>query len=189
MMNARVFTPLLILLALSTQAQEIESPAFGNNLITISPLSAYGSDQFGDVGLGLAYERFVNEKVSIYSPLSLGLSNQMAQVGAGLKLYPTGHERSVTYSISPIFLFTTGKDEYYYYEPFDSYGGTSSDRIFQLGFLLINSLNITIEDDIYLGVDGGFGVNYLNEWEDERNRFNDGPSLNGYFRVNLGYRF
>jgi hypothetical protein len=189
MMNAKTLTALFLLLAVGSFAQNDEDLEYGQNQITISPLSAYGSDQFGDLGLGLAYERFVNEKVAIYSPLSIGLSNEMLQAGVGIKLYPSGHETPVSYSIAPLFLFTTGKEEYYDYGLYDNIVAPREERIYQLGFLLLNSLNITIDNDIYLGVEGGFGVNYLTEWDDNRNRYEDGPSLNGVFRVNMGYRF
>lgn len=190
MMNAKSLTILLLLFSfISASSQEAPTPVYGKNQITVAPLSAYGSDPLSDVGLGLAYERFVNDKVALYMPLSLGLSNELAQVGIGIKLYPAGHETSVSYSISPLFFFSTGKEEFYLYDPWDYYGGPTTERIYQLGFMLDNSLNITIDEDVYLGVEGGFGVNYLNEWESGDYQYYDGPSLNGNFRINIGYRF
>ncbi|NNC83484.1 MAG: hypothetical protein HKN79_07900 [Flavobacteriales bacterium] len=189
----RKYTLLLALLfgtSVMMAQEDSEEATYGKHLVTISPMSLYGSDYIGDIGLGLAYENYFNDKVSLSVPLAAGLVDEMLQAGLGLKFYPSGHESGVTYSISPMFLLTYAKDDdYYYYDHFSIYIDPER-TVLQFGFMLINGLNVMIDEEVYLGLEGGFGVNYVNRVDpDYGSSFNADPTVSGMLRLNFGYRF
>ncbi len=174
------------------QSSPEEAKEYGNNLITIAPMTLYGAEYVGDIGLGISYERFIDDKVSLVSPLSAGMVNRMLQAGLGVKFYPTGHESIVKYSVSPMFMLTRiDYDSYYGPYYFDNYYEPLPQEALQFGFMLVNGLNVTIDQDIFLGVEGGFGVNYISRVESSWNdgHYNEDPSVNGMLRLNFGYRF
>lgn len=192
MMNARPLLLLFIVSSLNLCAQETEESTYGDNLISFSPAMVYGSDWINDFGIGLSYERFLSEHISLTVPFSYGFDEDMLQAGVGVKIYPTGHDRSIKYSVAPTLLYTRGNDQYYYYYGFEDglYLYSESDRtVSQLGFMLTNSLNITLNESFYLGLDAGFGINYLTWIKDGSRTREYGPDINGLFRTSLGYRF
>lgn len=63
-------------------------------------------------------------------------------------------------------------------------------RVNQFGFVIMPSLNITIDSNLYLGIEGGLGYNYINNYDvDVDPKYEQDPSVSGMFRCNLGYRF
>lgn len=97
----------LLLIFIGLSAQNNESSDYGSNLITLSPFSAYGSDDIGDVFISLGYEYFVKEKVSLSTFGAIGLSDEGYQFGFGPKVYPAGHDKAVSFGITPMFIYTS----------------------------------------------------------------------------------
>ena len=54
----------LLFLCFNLSAQNTSDGGYGENLITVHPFFGYTSPQLGDVGIGLSYERFLNEYIS-----------------------------------------------------------------------------------------------------------------------------
>ena len=191
-MTTRSLTLVFLALSLSVFAQENSDQKYGKNLIVMSPMHLYGSDYINDISLGLSYERMLDKDLSIQVPFAFGLVENLLQTGVGVKFYPTGNEGVVKYAIAPTFLFSTSNDrwDYYSYDEFGSYYHESNRRDFQLGFMLSNSLNITLNENFYLGMEGGFGVNYVT-WSKSNgsSRTYDGPDVNGILKANIGVRF
>ncbi len=190
------------LIFVSSQAQEKEKP-YGNNLLTVSPLMIYVTPQISDAGVGIAYERFVNDYISVKVPLNFGLTNSLVQGGAGLKFYPTKHRGTVRYAVEPSFLYSrsTNTDNYPVYSQQGNYlySQIVENNLSQLGFALMNSLNITVQKNIYMGLEMGLGINYFNNYDVDPQIFypnnnpyyyqDDQPDVLFKFGVSLGYRF
>ena len=186
---------LLSLLALPLNAQETSDAGnvYGDNLLTISPFSGYTSEQVGDVMVGISYERFLNGFVSLKVPVRLGLVNNGLQGALIAKFYTSGHDAQIRYSIGPSLIFTHARTEdlYYTYE-LDPFGQAYYEEtdVNQFGFMLVNSLNITIQKSIYLGVDMGLGLNYLNQTKLKGgDMVDEDPGVNFNFDISMGYRF
>ena len=55
---------ILICSALGVFAQGETNEAYGDNVLTISPLTLYGLDYLDDIGVGIEYERFSSYFIS-----------------------------------------------------------------------------------------------------------------------------
>lgn len=193
---------ILVLLLMSffatrAYAQTASPSSYGQNLVTISPFVGYATPQLSDLGVGIGYERFLNEFVSAKLPLNFGLTTSMLQTGLGLKFYPAGHKRTVKYAVGPSLLLSRSANGYTV-QLFDStnnfwYEQQVDNPLTQFGFILNNYLNITIQENIYIGAEMGLGVNYLNSYRDDviRNGVfrEEEPNVLFQFTINMGYRF
>jgi hypothetical protein len=56
------------------------------------------------------------------------------------------------------------------------------------GFLLNQTLNVTITKQFFIGLDGGIGINYYDEKADNNNA-NTNLSFLAQLHVGMGYRF
>jgi len=185
----------LLLASFGAQAQEgnNDGSGYGKNIISIIPFSGYASEQVGDVMVGLSYEHILNDFVSIKVPVRVGLVNNSFQGAISAKFYTNGHDAPVTYSLGPALIFThaTKEDQYYLFElnPCGDPYYTET-TVSQFGFMLVNSLNVTIQKNIFFGVDMGLGLNYLNQLKyNNRDTYDDYPSVNFNFDISMGYRF
>lgn len=174
-------------LGLCAQDASTESETYGNSLISLMPFNGYGSDDVSDLLVGIAYERFTNDIMSLHLVAGLGLKDDVVQVGLGPKFYPSGHDKPVSYGLAPTFLFTTGSSDNYYrpYQP--GQGPRPEVTVNQFGFMLINSMNATLSEQVYFNIEGGFGVNYVSDFEVEVQE--GGPHVTGMIACRMGYRF
>ncbi len=201
--------PLLTILAVSvcsiSFAQE-RHREFGKNVLAVAPVAI--TDQ--GVGFGLSYERSLDDRgmFSFYLPVAYsfqvqedyywapGTYNQteyMMYAYPGVKIYPTGAFGKVRYGIGPSLVVGVGQqyDNNYYsgdpyiYPPQPGYGQPNYASRFVLGAIINNSLNINPTERLYLGIELGLGVTYMNKWDSWNGRTQ--PLAQAAFRI--GYRF
>jgi hypothetical protein len=111
----------------------------------------------------------------------------------GVKIYPTSSKGKVRYSVGPslAFVFTKAYTNNTY-TTYDPYGNpiytptapTLQDR-FMLGVMINNTLNIQPTPHLYMGVELGLGVSYMNKVGST----NLGETTLGQFAFKMGYRF
>lgn len=201
--NRSVFSIILLAFsAFAAQAQS-ESRSYGSNLITAAPISV--SEQ--GVGFGIGYERSLDERgiFNFYLPVSYSFQGRddyyrshmrmtnpeyMFHAYPGFKIYPAGAFGKIRYAVGPSVVIGFGSqyEENYLYSYPDPWTGVYKpnyvDRMV-LGAMVNNSLNIHPTERLYLGIEMGLGVTYLNKWDNRVER-ND-ALLQASFR--MGYRF
>jgi hypothetical protein len=182
---------------LACQGQS-ENNGFGKHLITASPFVGYVTPEISDLGVGLGYEYFLNEYISAKIPLNVGLRTSLFQTGVGLKVYPFGHDRPLKYALGPTFLFTHSSDgfEVPKYDTVNMFffNKEVDNPLTQVGFILTNSLNLTVQKHIYIGAEMGLGLNYVNNYRDNitsgtRIVGREEPNVLFMFTLAMGYRF
>jgi len=149
--------------------------SYDRNVIAIAPLQV--SDQ--GVGLGLSYERILDKSgiVSFYLPAYITFSTNSSNtynpstgtysnnasndplfyIAPGIKVYPTGNQGKVKYSVGPSFVVASGSQSNYDYN-----GNSVSQSKFMAGVMVINGLNVNPSPKIFLGLEMGVGVTYIN---------------------------
>ncbi len=178
---------LIFITQLNISAQENRT-GYGQHLISFQPIEIVNEN----IGVGLTYENFFHEKVSFKIPVMFGLNNNYGSGALGLKFYPTGHNRIVTYAIGPEIYFGYGKKEISTFI-WDQVTQRSIQVIenqsqSHFGFRLNNSLNITISKQIYLGMDLGLGINYIDKIKSPSANYSS-TSFAAQFGISIGYRF
>lgn len=185
--------PILFLLAFVfvsgfVHAQKANDTKYGNNIISFMPFAAI---TLNSVGIGASYEGFVNDYVGIRVPVLAAINQSYFSSGIELKLYPTKHNGPVKYAIAPMIIFGTG-DERNGNEKYDpvtltySYETTQRTRF---GFLLNNTFNFTIMKKFYVGIDGGFGINYFDQEVFANGKSEESTSFLAQIHFSTGYRF
>lgn len=178
---------------------------YGKNILALAPLQLTDAG----LGLGLSYERMLDKKgiVSFYLPLMVSFDNngdiypmtssyyndnRTAYMGMiGLKIYPTGSKGKVRYAVGPaIAARFSQNDTYNIFMGYDVYGypiyGYGRQDNFSLGVVVNNSLNIQPTAHLYLGLELGLGMTYINQ----SNGYNTGSEdAIVQFAFKLGYRF
>ena len=168
------------------------SKNYGKNIITFNPLHAIADNH---VGVGIGYERIVNNYLGIKIPIMKSINSNYTNVSIEAKLYPARNNRAVTYAIAPTLSFGTGDQVWRenVYNPWTSYYVDSLVRSprTHFGFLLNQTLNITVMKQLYIGMDGGLGINYIDDKFDRWNqtRRTTGVTLAAQFHMALGFRF
>lgn len=181
---------------------------YGKNILSIAPIQMANESA---VGFGLQYERVVDKKniVSIVLPFAMVFytddnynaynnnysdrkTRSFSYFYPGIKIYPTGSNRPVSYGVGisaalgfgskNFSTYNNGTSNYYYEEK----------EIFKAGLLINNSLNIQPTKNLYLGLELGLGFTYYNGENhyynnNYSNTFDDGPMVQ--FSFKLGYRF
>lgn len=165
---------------------------FGKNIVAFNPVHLISSDF---VGVGFSYERLTNEYLGIKIPVMIGINNSYVNFGIEAKLYPTKNTGPVKYAIAPALMVGIGtrQTEYYVYNP----NGPSTYTIIKddanhFGFLLNQTLNVTITRQFYIGLEGGLGLNYYDDLaHDNNNNNNTNTNLSflAQMNVGLGLRF
>lgn len=175
------------LFSLSIFAQQKD---YGQNIISFNPLHAISND---NVGVGMSYERLVNDYVGIRIPVMAALNQPYFNLGIEAKLYPTkNNNRPVKYAIAPALMYGTGQ----YIQTTSYWNGMQYvetekkvDRS-HFGFLLNQTINFTIMQNFYLGLDGGLGINYYdNDSRYTNPNRNNRITLLGQFQMSVGVRF
>ncbi len=176
-------------------AQSESTEDYGNDRLAIAPVAAFGSSSFNDFGVGLSYEHFFDSKVALETDLTFGIENEMIQLMIGPKFYPRDHDKPVSYGLAPIFFVLQGKDfpkeEHESFPLWSDHPYPKQHTYQQIGFMLVNSVNMTLSEQIYFGIEAGIGVNYLNraKSEDSDDWESNDPGGNRLFRISMGYRF
>lgn len=181
-----------ILLYGSASAQAPSESGYGDNLVTLLPFSGYASTHAGDVLVGISYERFLSEHISLRAPVKVGLLNSSIQALVGAKFYTVGHDTEVSYSLGPAFIFNRSvqEEEAQLYSDDIWIERIEEETVTQFGFILLNSLNVTIQHDIFIGMETGLGINYINHIEREgRAAETMDPGVSFLFDISMGYRF
>lgn len=163
-------------------------------------MSHLDSDNGTDVAVNFSYERISsNEYFGFKLPVSFSLKNPYYYFMPTLKIYPF-KQGPVKFAVGPQFYFGTGEVEYEIVQ-YD-YPGTKTTIIKdkkQIGFLINTSVNFSILQNFYLGIDAGVGVNYFDDNVDDKDLDNENyyyydrqrsefyPALQLNF--GMGYRF
>jgi len=179
-----------------------EHIVYKHNVLAIAPL------QFTENGLGfgLSYERSLDKKgyISFYLPaaLTFNLNNgtyynqstganqnipadPMFYAMPGIKVYPTGCNGLVRYSVGPSVVIGDGQKSSATYDPSGNATSYYTQDHLVLGIIVNNTLNINPNPHIFLGLELGFGFTYLNRI----GGLNQGTEglVQGGFKI--GYRF
>ncbi len=160
---------------------------FGKNIIAFNPVHLIASDF---VGVGFSYERLVNNYLGLKVPVMVAINNNYFNVGLEAKLYPTKNNGPVKYAIAPAIMVGIGDNTYqdYVYINGNYVRKDIVEPASHFGFLLNQTLNVTITKQFFIGLDGGLGINYYDEKADNNNE-NTNLSFLAQLHFALGYRF
>lgn len=183
------------------EAQSLQPEAFApqrkRNILSFSPIQMTNESA---VGLGLQYEYFPGKKdvFSIYLPVAIAFYTDEVAVETdrvftylypGVKIYPGGSERRLTYSVGPSAALGFG-NRYIWTDdlnaPGSSIGYYSEGNMFKLGFVVNNGINVRPTDRLYVGAELGLGVMYYTNAGAENNEGNEPITQ---FQFKMGYRF
>jgi hypothetical protein len=183
--------------------------AYGRNIIAIAGLQMTMESV---AGVGVHYERILDKGgiISLYVPVAFSFYRDQAtsfnssmypqtnyeanrvftSVYPGLKFYPGGSGRRVSYSVGPSFALGFGtvyKEE----QTYNSTRGTYTQRVtensaFRAGFLVNNGINLQPTPHLYVGTEFGIGINY---YDNSRQDYNVGDEPIIQFNFKVGYRF
>lgn len=182
---------------------------YGDNILSLAVLQATTE---GVPAFGIHYERILDKKklIAFYLPVAFtfaqhdnyNYNNPQGTINdnrrdlfisafPGIKIYPTGANGVVRYSVGPSLGIVSGKRNFNVYDGLTGNYNVSRENVFKLGLIVNNGINIQPSEHLYLGIEFGLGFYYLN---DERNRYanynnyNDlVPMIQGNFK--MGYRF
>lgn len=180
------------------------SSNYGKNVIAFAP-AQLTNDGFG---FGLSYERMLDKDnlVAFYLPVSYTYTNlrtddyyyngssnssgftnkaNMFYAYPGFKIYPRGLG-IVRYGVGPSIAIGTGSK--LSERSYDSNTGNyyyNTENHFLLGFVVNNSVNINPTPQLFLGLELGLGVSYL----DQVNGANKGVDFLTQFAFRVGFRF
>jgi hypothetical protein len=195
-----------------TKAGKVEKVKYGKNIFAVAPLQI--TDAFG-VGLSYERVLDKKGIISFYLPLAMSFNNDGYNNGPfnssspyygsgsyyggeynsyyimpGLKIYPTGSKGKVRYSVGPSIAAVFTKDYTntilgYDYNGNPVWGPYGLQDRFVLGVMVNNTLNIQPTPHLYMGVELGLGISYMNQV----NNRNMGETTLGQFAFKMGYRF
>ena len=135
-----------------------EDEDFPKNILSITPFS-YVLRTWTDsnnIEFGFQYERILGNKVSVFLPLSMGLQHKSFFVNPGVKFYPGG-QGVFRYAFG--MQFVAGSEKYMIEHLDSNYNSVfTPTKVFQMGFMINNSLNVTISRRFYIGADLGLGL-------------------------------
>lgn len=186
---------------------------WGNNIMSLAPINI-GDEGFG---VGIAYERSLDENgyISFYLPVNMVFgapndanrfsssgvsytrSRSIVQIMPGIKFYPTGNKGKVRYAVGPQLSYETGTKTEEQTNPIidpnnpNSYWQIGDAKVQKFGIMVNNSLNMSPNGKIYIGLDLGLGLTYINKME---NLFTgqmreQGTRQLAQFNFRIGYRF
>jgi hypothetical protein len=142
---------ILICSVLGVFAQVETNEAYGDNVITVSPISLYGSDYLSDIGVGIEYERFSNYFISFVGNTTIGIQYELLQGAVGVKFYPSGHDKPVSYGLSPMLMYSIrSNNERYYSGVVTPTVRTEEVNYSQFGLMIMNSMNATLNEHLVL---------------------------------------
>ena len=184
----------------------LSNEQYPKNILSLAPMQMANE---GPAGVGLHYERVIDKKsmFSFYLPVAAifftdkynyyaSSSSNTNKVNRtfiyaypGVKVYPTGSNRRVSYALGASFALGFG-DKYV-----SEYNSTTSTNyversVFKSGLLLNNSLNIQPTKHLFIGLELGLGFTYYNnEGGTNSTTFDTEDPPLVQFNFALGYRF
>jgi hypothetical protein len=198
--------------AVTHRLTKAEKVKYGKNIIALAPLQITDGiglglsyervlDKKGIISFYLPFAMSFNDDnyTSGVSPTPLGNNNgynnnrfqyNSYYIFPGVKIYPTGSKGKVRYSVGPSLALIFGQTVtggIIGTNPANNYplyGDYLADR-FTLGIMVNNTLNIQPTPHLYMGLELGLGVSYLNTV----NNVNVGQTGIGQFAFKMGYRF
>ncbi|MBP6334802.1 MAG: hypothetical protein KA444_04955 [Bacteroidia bacterium] len=160
---------------LTASAQKpAETSGYGKNIISFSPIqitaiNPINDERDADVCVNFSYERISeNEAFGFKLPVSFSLKDPYYYIMPVLKIYPF-KQGVVKYAIGPQFYFGFGEIE----RRFSSYNypytpdTTINVNKTQVGFMINHSLNFSIMQNFYMGIEASLGINYYDSNKDE----------------------
>ena len=157
---------------------------FGKNILAFNPVHLIASDF---VGVGFSYERLVNNYLGLKIPVMIAMNNNYYNIGIEAKLYPTKNTGAVKYAIAPAIMLGIGENKYQTYDSVEVRIDVI-EKASHFGFLLNQTLNVTITRQFFIGIDGGLGINYFDEKANTDNA-NSNLSFLAQLHIGMGYRF
>lgn len=187
-----LFACLLSFVSLVSFAQTRTEPggnkSYGKNILAFHPVHMITRDF---VGVGFSYERMTNPYMGLKIPVMVAINNNYVNIGLEAKLYPTKNTGAVKYAIAPTLMMGIGDNVYTDWQWMNGnyVKVTINEPSNHFGFLLNQTLNITITRQFYVGLEGGFGINYFDEVA--RNSIDNNSNLSAVaqMHVGMGYRF
>ena len=192
------------------QSKKIE---YGGNIVSAALINL-SDDGFG---VGLAYERALDKRgvINFSLPINLCFSSisgnevynpttgsydynmlkrSIFQIMPGVKFYPTGNQGKVRYAIAAQVAYYTGTKEMEQYLPsptIGSYYTIGSAQVQKLGVIVNNSVNMFPTQHVFIGIDLGLGLTYMNKEENlMTNKMQElGTAQLAQFNFRIGYRF
>lgn len=178
---------------------------YGDNIISLAVVQMTNESP---AGFGLHYERVLDKRgiISLYLPVAFSIVHEDFHNNSyyydddqtdvffyaypGVKIYPTGSKRRISYGVGPSLALGWGRRDVYRdsYNPLTGqYAGVErrSEEVFKSGLMVNNSLNIQPTKNFYLGLELGLGFNYINN--EDYYHSDDEPLVQ--FNFKLGYRF
>ncbi|OSZ78523.1 hypothetical protein CAP35_09815 [Chitinophagaceae bacterium IBVUCB1] len=187
---------------------KVEKVKYGRNIVAFAPVQLTNAG----IGFGLSYERVLDKRgiISFYLPAAVGFNNQNTSVYSsstgtyvnenevftgymvmpGVKIYPTGSKGKVRYSVGPSIAALFNREQQgsrfvgYDNQGYPLYAPVNVDR-FALGVIVNNTLNMQPTPRLYLGLELGLGMSYINQINGSK----DGQTGFAQFAFKLGYRF
>jgi hypothetical protein len=163
-------------------------PPLPPNIISVSPLQI--TDE--GVGIGLSYERNLDKKqglISFYMPLAVSFDKMndynTYYIMPGVKIYPSGNQGVVKYSLGPALTFLSNKENVNTYIPTTTGGYYKAETIsrFMMGMMINNTLNIDPSAHLHMALEFGLGFSYLSSYEP------DDTKAFVQLGFQIGYRF
>ncbi len=196
----------IALLVFATQAIQAQSAkketTFGKNIISISPIQIMAlslTQDDADPAVNISYERITsNEYFGIKLPVTFYLNSAYYCFMPALKIYPFG-QGPVKYSFGPQFYLAKGDFKYtdlWYDYPDYTSSSVTLDRT-QVGFLINNTINFTVMQNFYMGLEAALGINYYDSNADDtylQNRYFFNREKSEFYPAfhlgfSMGYRF
>jgi hypothetical protein len=185
-------------------------PAYGRNILSIAGIQMTNESV---AGVGIHYERMLDRDgiISFYLPVAFSFyqDNDYNYYGSqypgtgyeanrvfttfypGIKFYPGGSARRVSYSVGPSFALGFGtkfRSEEYYNQLNGQYNRTvTEENVFRAGFIVNNGLNIQATPHLYIGTELGLGIAYYESSDNNSSVYNQEPMVQ--FNFKIGYRF
>lgn len=176
---------------------------YGKNILSLAPIQMTNE---GVAGVGLHYERVIdkNNIISFYLPYALTFHRDEYYNGMyyedmrstyhhfypGIKLYPTGSNRRVSYAVGASAVLGFGNKFLYDYTS-SGVNRYKEQSVMNAGLMINNSLNVQPLKNLYIGVELGLGFNYYDDTNGDGDfyydLYDDGPLVQ--FNFKIGYRF
>ena len=173
---------------------------YGKNIIAIAPIQMANE---GPAGVGIHYERVIDKKniISLKLPFAVifqsedrynsGTNLSEREITPfyyfypGVKIYPTGSNRRISYGVGPSVPLGFGRKLTSRYV-----GGNtvySEKDVFKTGLLINNSLNMQPSKNLYIGMELGLGFGYYDSGDNLATFDSSDPFVQ--FNFAIGYRF
>ena len=184
---------------------------FGDNILTFIPGSYTMCTSINDPGIGICYERLLDNKghFSLVLPVTLNFSQKKdfntnlyyynnylnSSVNyysyllmPGVKIYPLNSSYKVRHALGASFFVISGTEPYWSYDYTASPASSDKWRYTMYGMVLSNSVNVSVTRNFYMELDMNIGLPFSdNRISDHASVDITGPLLQ--FALKAGGRF